>query len=66
MSEPRLTPDDLRWTCHLCKTTQPFPTIEDVARHLAEVHAMQPERWPDDGLVIDASDVPELAGDADD
>lgn len=53
-------PDDLRWTCHLCQSTQPFPTIEDVARHLADEHFMQPERWPDGDLVVDMSGVPEL------
>ncbi len=54
-----LIPDDVRVWCHLC----PYETagVEAIAAHMAEVHGLHVQRWPDGDLVVDASDVPELA-----
>jgi hypothetical protein len=58
-------PDDIRAFCQLC----PHEAIglEAIVAHIADEHGdggqdYTPERWPDGGLVIDASDVPELLG----
>lgn len=55
-------PESMTWTCALCPDGDNSVTgaLEDVTAHLSEAHGMQPERWPDGGLVIDTSDVPEL------
>jgi hypothetical protein len=51
-------PRRLRSVCALCGAeTQ---SITEIVEHLEKVHGMQAQRWPDGGLVIDASDTPEL------
>ncbi len=47
--------------CQLCPTQ--VLGIEAIAEHLDAVHGEKAERWPDGGLVVDASEVPELIGD---
>lgn len=54
-------PDHVKWHCELCPAVS--AGAEEALRHLAEEHGCHPERWPDGGLVVDASDVPELLAD---
>lgn len=56
-----LIPEDIRCRCGLCPTTT--VGISAMAEHLEQAHGQYPQRWPDGGLVVDASDVPELIGD---
>jgi hypothetical protein len=56
-------PDNIRCFCELCP--HEAHGLEAIVAHLADEHGHghTVERWPDGGLVIDASDVPELLGD---
>jgi len=51
-------PLDLLCTCELCGVE--VVGLENMVSHLDAVHDLQAQRWPDGGLVIDASDTPEL------
>lgn len=55
-------PQRMNWTCALCPEGEGNMngTLEDVTGHLERVHGMESARWPDGGLVIDMSEVPEL------
>lgn len=56
-----LIPVDILVFCQLCPTTT--IGINSMAEHLEQAHGQYPQRWPDGGLVVDASQVPELIGD---
>jgi hypothetical protein len=52
-------PEKIRCFCALCP--HEAEGIEAIVAHLEQVHGCpSAERWPDGGLVIDASDTPEL------
>lgn len=57
-------PERMNWTCALCppEACEMNGTLEDVSGHLKDAHGMDSARWPDGGLVIDMSEVPELMG----
>jgi hypothetical protein len=51
-------PEDVRSFCTLCPAEE--IGLEAIVGHLETVHGMTAQRWPDGGLVVDASDTPEL------
>lgn len=53
-----MIPERLRTFCALC--TAEADSVEEMVTHLEQDHDLRAERWPDGGLVIDASDTPEL------
>lgn len=53
-----MIPERLRTFCALCP--HEADSVEEMATHLEQDHGLHAERWPDGGLVIDASDTPEL------
>lgn len=55
-----LIPEHILAHCQLCPTTT--IGINSMAEHQEQAHGHIAERWPDGGLVVDASDVPELLG----
>lgn len=56
-----IIPEHILAHCRLCPTTT--IGINSMAEHLEQAHGQCPQRWPDGGLVVDASQVPELIGD---
>lgn len=57
-----LIPEHVRSHCQLCPTVE--VGIEAMAAHQEQAHGHTVQRWPDGGLVVDASAVPELLGGA--
>jgi len=51
--------EPMNWQCWRCKRVV-SGTAEDVAEHLLRRHGYAAARWPDGGLVVDMSEVPEL------
>lgn len=59
-SHIRGVPEHLRAFCQLCP--HEADSLDAIVDHLEQEHGHTAERWPDGGLVVDASDVPELIG----
>ena len=54
-----MMPKNLKFFCELC----PWQGrgAEKIIKHLKDAHGYsEPQRWPDGGLVVDASNAPEL------